>query len=156
MTLTLIANTAKEIMTPMPIAVQGDIYLQEAIAIMQENHLSSLPVVDKNQAPIGVLSQTDIVRHLYENPDYQISDVEYLEESFPEGGLTSFQISSDQNSQVLEVMSPMIFSVGPETELKEVVAQILKHKVHRIFVVNSQNHLAGVISSLDILKHLSA
>lgn len=145
---------ADAIMTAGPLTIPAAARLKEAIALMQRHHLTALPVVDGLQRPLGVLSQTDIVRYLYENPEYRLTEVDYYAESFPEGGLMTFEISEEQDIGVQEVMTPVIYSVAPAAAAAEVIDSLLEHRVHRLFVTAEEGRLLGVISTLDLLKHL--
>jgi CBS domain-containing protein len=51
-------------------------------------------------------------------------------------------------------MTPTVFAVGPETPAREVVGRMQALMVHRLFVVDDKGTLVGVISALDILRHV--
>lgn len=148
------ALQARELMTPYTISIDGHAYLREALSLMQTHKVTALPVVDNQKRPIGVLSQTDIMRHLYENPEYSVMEVDYFEQDFPEGGLMSFDPNENQDLAVIDIMTPLVFSFGPDTPLKTIVDEMLSRKVHRMFVIDDDGALAGVISSLDLVRHL--
>jgi CBS-domain-containing membrane protein len=57
---------------------------------------------------------------------------------------------------VADVMTPVVFSVQLDTPANEVVYQLLKLKVHRLFVVDKAGALVGVISAMDVLRHLAS
>jgi len=47
-----------------------------------------------------------------------------------------------------------LFSVRTDTPADKVIEQMLALNVHRLFVVDAANVLVGVISALDIVRHL--
>jgi CBS domain-containing protein len=151
---------AHQVMNGPLTAIDGQARLKEAMAMMQQHQVTALPVVDNHQRPIGVLSQTDIVRYLYENPEYLVCEVEDFSQSFDEGSLwpeaaqMEFTIDEEQDTSVIEVMTPLIYAVGPDAPLSVVIDEMLARKVHRIFVMDTEGRLDGVISTLDILRHL--
>ena len=51
-------------------------------------------------------------------------------------------------------MTPAIFTVPLETPAREVIRRMLQLKVHHLFVVDEELALVGVISPLDVLRHL--
>lgn len=57
-------------------------------------------------------------------------------------------------TRVRDIMTPVVFTVGLRTAAAKVVEQMLSLKVHRLFVVDEDLALVGVISSLDVLRHL--
>jgi predicted transcriptional regulator len=52
-------------------------------------------------------------------------------------------------------MNPVIYAVRTTTHIYEVVSQLVKRRIHRLFVVDEDNSLVGVITTLDILARLS-
>ena len=145
---------AQDLMTSQPLHIDGQAFLREAIAMMQEEKITAVPVVDGQRRPIGVLSQTDVVRHLYENPEYALMEVDYFEQDFPEDNVMEFKIDESKDVRVIEMMTPVVFSVGPDAPATVLIEEMLTRKVHRMFVMDNEGRLAGVISTLDILKHV--
>jgi CBS domain-containing protein len=47
------------------LVVTGDTPIHEAIALMVENHLGALPVVDADGHLVGILTEMDFLLHLY-------------------------------------------------------------------------------------------
>ena len=65
-----------------------------------------------------------------------------------------YQVESVEPGPGARFMTPAVFSVTPGTPAIQVVEQILALNVHRLFVVDETNILVGVISALDVLRHL--
>jgi len=148
--------TAQDLMTPHPIVIDGLARLREGLATMQRHKVTAVPVVDAQQRAIGVLSQTDIMRHLYENPEYTLLEVDYFEQDFPEGGLLEFDPNPSQDVAVVDIMTPMVFGIGPDASLANVLEEMVTRRVQRMFVIGPEGTLLGVISSLDLLKKLKS
>ena len=55
---------------------------------------------------------------------------------------------------VSDIMTPAIFCVRPETSAAKVVEKLLALKVRRLFVVDNDGILVGVISTFDVLRKL--
>ena len=51
-------------------------------------------------------------------------------------------------------MTPVVFSVRPETPARQVIEEMLHLRVHRLFVIDADGVLVGVIATSDILRHL--
>lgn len=58
------AQTAKDLMTENVITITEDTTLPEIIKLMQEKQVGRLPVIDKKGLLKGIVTRTDIVRHL--------------------------------------------------------------------------------------------
>ena len=52
-------------------------------------------------------------------------------------------------------MTPAVFAVAPDTPIHRVVSDMVGLHVHRLFVVDEVGVLVGVISTMDVLRHLS-
>lgn len=147
-TLTLRAETAAELMSLNPVSIPETESVREALAVLTEKGFSAAPVIDEAGRPVGVLSRTDLLVHQRECVHYRPQPPE--REKIPEG----FQVEEVEGTLVRDVMTPVIFSVSPETPARTVVQQLLGLRVHRLFVVDEAGVLVGVISAVDVLKHL--
>jgi CBS domain-containing protein len=106
------------------------------------------------------LSRTDLVRYDREKVDYAHGVPEEGGAFDPEAppsrwaereGFLEVQVD---RTRVREIMTPVVFTVKPETSAAEVVRQMLERKVHRLFVADAGGVLIAVISMSDILQHL--
>jgi CBS-domain-containing membrane protein len=146
--LTLEAETAAELMSPNPVSISETATLREAQALLTEMGFSGAPVIDEAGRPVGVVSRTDLLVHQREAVHYRPTVPE--RESIPEG----FQVEEVDGTLVRDVMTPVVFSVKLDTPAAVVVNQLLELKVHRLFVVDEAGVLTGVISAVDVLRHL--
>jgi CBS domain-containing protein len=157
---TMYAETAEELMTPNPVSIREEAMISEAIALLTDKGFSAAPVIDKAGRPVGVVSRADIVVHDREKiprltpvpDDYYKSELtinsgEYLNEGF--------QVETGDDTRVRDIMTPVVFSVTPETSAARVIEDMVALKVHRLFVVDKTGVLVGVISALDVLRHLA-
>ena len=69
----------------------------------------------------------------------------------PEG----FEVVDVDRTRVAEIMTPIVFSVRPDTPAVQVLKELTALRVHRLFVVDDDGVLVGVISALDILTRLT-
>jgi CBS domain-containing protein len=156
--LCLRAETAAELMTPNPVSVREDASLREAIALLIDRGYSAAPVIDAAGRPVGVLSRTDVLIHDRERVEHPIPVTEYYAEEM----LTAdnerlgegFQVERVDPTPVRDLMTPAVFAVGPDAPPARVVREMLRLKVHRLFVVDGDGVLIGVISALDVLRYL--
>jgi len=65
-----------------------------------------------------------------------------------------FQVETVDRALVRDLMTPAVFSVARNTPANKVVSELLNLHVHRLFVVDDRDVLVGVISTMDILRHL--
>jgi acetoin utilization protein AcuB len=62
--------TAGHVMTHNPYTVTPNTPIQQAAKIMLERKVSGLPVVDEEDRPVGIITETDIFRMLIDQWDY--------------------------------------------------------------------------------------
>jgi CBS domain-containing protein len=153
---------AKDLMSLNPMSIRRDATIREALELLIDHGFGAAPVIDEAGRPVGVVSRTDVLIHNREcvhhagDPDYpgfrrDCSDWDGLQEPAWADG---FSIEVTDPTTVGEIMTPAIFTVSLETPGREVVRRMLELKVHHLFVIDSDLALVGVISPLDVLRHL--
>lgn len=157
--LILRATVASELMTTNPVSLARSASLKEAAALFLDREIHAAPVIDEAGRPVGVISQTDLVRYCREQVQYASAPSSYQDQvdarlAEEELEALSFQIEKTDTTTVAELMTPTVIAVGPQTPVVEVVAQMLAFKIHRLFVVDKAGVLIGVISTWDILRNL--
>jgi CBS-domain-containing membrane protein len=150
--LTLCANTAEELMTPNPVSVRSDATVQELIVLLTDKGIAAAPVIDEAGQPVGVVSRADVLAHDRE----AVSVPEYYTEAVAstKGSPAAKSGHANAETHVRDIMTPVLFSVRPDTPAARVVEEMLAMKVHRLFVIDDTGVLVGVVSTLDILRHL--
>src|SRR5205807_6841808 len=61
--LVLAADSAADLMTPNPVSIREDAWIQAVIALLADKNLEAAPVIDEAGRPVGVLTQGDILVH---------------------------------------------------------------------------------------------
>lgn len=102
----------------------------DALRIMIENRVGSLVVIDSERAPVGIITERDIVRLVYK------------------------QSGQDwQNLAVSEVMVRNIV-VGVFEDDVEYIMKLMTQNRFRHLPIMEDNRLAGIISIGDVVKSL--
>ncbi len=113
------------------------------------------PVIDEAGRPIGVLTQTDILVHDREEGSHlSPPEIEYGT-PLPRSWWDGFQVERVDPTPVCEIMTPAVFCVNTETPAWSVIEQIRDLNVHRLFVTDENGILVGVITSMDVVRHLA-
>lgn len=105
----------------------------DAVALLSDDHLSALPVVDRQGRIVGVFSTADLAA------------------AELEAGNEVGRESLFERTPVRNVMTPYVFTVTPETDVKEAAQNMLYTNVHRLFVTRDGRPV-GVISTTDITR----
>lgn len=153
------AHTASDLMTPSPVSIQYKATVAEATALLTDRGFSAAPVIDEAGRAVGVISRTDLLVHDREHMTHMRTMPESADpltrrarwqEPLPEG----FSVEEVDPTMVCDIMTPVVFSVLPETTVEQVIEDMLGLRVHQLFVVDRNQVLVGVISALDVLRHL--
>lgn len=128
--LCLRAATAADLMTTNPVSLRADATAAEAVALLSARGFGAAPVIGESGRPVGVLSQSDLLIH------------------------ACGKTASPEHTRVRDLMTPIVFSATPNTPAEQVVQQMLALRVHRLFVVDDGGVLVGVITAVDVLRHL--
>jgi CBS domain-containing protein len=141
-------------MHPRVVCVRADLGTDSLTAMLFALDLRSVPVVDEQGRPIGVVSRSDLLRHRRDGeqePPLRLAG--------PYGGHGDYLgpgFHSDVAAElVADVMMCLAFSL-PETATLSRAAAIMAYEgVHQIPVVTSDGKVVGLISSLDVVRWLA-
>jgi CBS domain-containing protein len=140
----------KEIISSGLVSIAPQSTLREALAVMLENRVTALPVVDVRQHCVGVISVTDLLGVAKDLSD----ELNALSET---GGLDhealvdKLEHADLLTEQVQNWMSTDPISVGIESSVQFAAQLILRNRVHRLVVLDEQQRAVGVVSTMDLL-----
>ncbi len=153
------AHAAADLMTPSPVSLHYKATVAEATALLTDRGFGAAPVIDEAGRAVGVISRTDLLVHdrermthprtIPEREDPQSREAQW-QHPLPEG----FSVEEVDPTLVCDIMTPVVFSVLPETSVEQVIEDMLGLRIHQLFVVDRDQVLVGVISALDVLRHL--
>jgi CBS domain-containing protein len=156
--LTLKAHTAADLMTEQVVSIPETAPLHEAIAVLTDRGFSGAPVINEAGRPVGVISQSDILVHDRNSPAFAKPIPEYYLRSDLRATLGEdvggFQVEAVDRTLVRDVMTPVVFSIRPDAPAWQVIEELLNLRVHRLFVIDHDGVLVGVIAMSDILRRL--
>ena len=155
----IINITVRDIMKREVLAVESDWPLDQLARFLTDHQISGAPVIAENDSLVGVVSLTDIVRHdaAPESLASERSTHEYylhgLELQVGQHTSRAFHVEEESSVTVKDIMTPMIFEISENANLKEAADTLVKGHIHRLFVTR-QGRIAGVVTALDILASL--
>lgn len=149
--------SAAEVMKTDVITVAPNEHIRDALAMMVENHVSGLPVVDGRGRCVGVLSAFDILGLEYEQAE--ATDVEEDVGSYFDTENQRWEymrigggVDELPDQTVHDVVSAEVISVTPDACIKDVARLMTKKGIHRVLVLNDKRELCGLISALDLVR----
>ncbi|MDH4231398.1 MAG: CBS domain-containing protein [Nitrospirota bacterium] len=113
--------------------------------ILSEKNISGLPVVDKKNKVIGIITQADILSILGMRKEHSLKDVlkHMLGEPLPERRMGDI---------VGDIMTAPAATIKTNANIAEAAQIMDEKKIRRLPVVDEKNMLVGIISRADILK----
>lgn len=106
-----------------PITLSKDKTLEDALKLMSDYHISGIPITDKNNKLVGIITNRDI------------------------------KFEHDMTKQICDVMTRKNLVVGKiGTTLDEAKEILHKAKKEKLPIVDEENHLCGLITIKDIDK----
>ena len=107
----------------------ADASVAEVVAIMEANDCGAVPVVDRENRVVGMITDRDICLALGPR-------------RLPAAGIA-----------VTDVMSRKVYACGPGEDILEALETMKNKKVRRLPVIDGEGRLVGILSMDDIVLH---
>lgn len=132
----------REVMSTEPVTTQPDTTVKEALRLLDECDVTTLPVVTRSGRTVGVVSEADLIRDQIA-PDPRLSDLPRDPTPLPRA------------HYVDDVMSAHPVTVRPETDLATAIDLMTSTSVKSLPVVDEHDRVVGVLSRRDVVKVLA-
>lgn len=145
---------AKDIMTAdVKVARETD-NIQDIANILISEKIGGVPVVDKDNKVVGIISETDIIKkEKYVNPP------EYI--TFLQGLICINDFKKMENdikdiaaTKVKDLMSKEVIKVYEDDTFDDIANIMIKKSVNRVPVVDENGKIRGIICRYDIIKSM--
>ncbi len=127
---------AHEVMTKSPTTVRSTDTIALALQRLAALDVRHLPVVDAEDALIGMLSERDLLGAF--GPEGTPHDV--VDRSF--------------HRSVADIMSTYVFAVDPDTAVTDIIDVITAHRIGAVPVIDEHRVVVGIVSYVDLLRAL--
>lgn len=139
----------KDLMSRDVLTLSSGDSIHDALELLVSNRVSALPVVDNRKHCVGILSTTDLV-DFTRDVDEDLHHVDELDAS-SRGWLVTKLLRSLGEETVGSYMSDDVETIGLESSVSKAAQLMVRNRVHHLPVVDHQGHLAGILSTMDIL-----
>ncbi len=143
----------KDIMTRDIVSIHSDEDVHEALEMMAENRVTTLPVVNRRNKCVGMLSTTDLIE-LTRDFDDDLYHWERADES-SHGDFIAKLSQSVGHERIDSLMTEQVATARLETPVVAAAREMLRNRVHHLPVLDGQERLVGIVSTMDILTALS-
>jgi CBS domain-containing protein len=145
---------AAEIMTADVVSVGPDASTREVAKLLAARGISAVPVVDTAGAPIGMVSEGDLIGRddaaRQARRDWWLTLLAEGEELPPDFVATL----KEPKHSASDVMSSPVVTIGESTELSAIAKLLTAHHVKRVPVVRD-GRIVGIVSRADLVRALA-
>jgi CBS domain-containing protein len=141
-------------MTRNVFAIPARTSVKEAAQMLLARHYSGAPVIDATRNCVGVVSLRDITRYQQSRSNVRVYEHDFYASSrIDDAGDQEIDlvVERDPDENVEQIMTPIVLAVEEDAPIAEVVRLVVHHHVHRIFVMDEDRHLVGIVSTIDVL-----
>jgi CBS domain-containing protein len=129
----------QDVMTKRPVTVTRDWRVKQAVMLLAERQMSSLPVVDGRGRVCGIVSEADLIRNAFA----QDSRLHERPTNDPRG-VTPLLVS--------EVMTSPAVTVRERNDLADVVELMTRRNLKSLPVVDDEGRVVGTVSRSDVIR----
>ena len=123
----------RDLMRKNPYTIGESASIQDTARIMKDNKVSSLVILDKDNNPVGLVTERDLVRKVCIND------------------LPTNRVSNK------EIMSSPLITIGSESSATDATDLMLKNNVRHLLVIDNEskdsNQPIGIITPLDLVRY---
>jgi len=135
----------RDVMTSQVISISKYESVVHVANILADKNISGLPVVDKENKVIGIITQADILSMVGVGRDHTFKD------------LLKYMLGEPLHERrvgdhVGDIMTAPALTIRPEASVADAVRIMDEKRIRRLTVVNSANELIGIVTRADILK----
>ena len=131
-------------MTPGVVSVGPDTGFKEIAQLLAGNDITSVPVIDDQDRPLGVVSEADLLRHeaAGEDPNGLL----------PEPRLSAHDRDRSQATTARGLMTSPAVCARPGWTVVEAARTMEQRHFKRLLVVDEAGRLIGIVSRSDLLR----
>jgi CBS domain-containing protein len=140
-----VSTFVKDAMTAKVIWMERDTPFAAIAAALREYRVSAFPVLDEARQVIGVVSESDLLAKL------ALGGGEDGTPGMIAGILHQHQVEKARAVTASELMTSPAATISPDDTLEEAARLMYVRRVKRLPVVDTGNHLTGIVSRADVL-----
>lgn len=144
----------KDVMVVDPVTVKPSDSVETVLKLLEEKHISGLPVVDDEGQVVGVVSEADLL--FQEKPIRMPLYLTFLDSIIYLESLDKFkhQLQKSLGIFVADVMTSKLMTISPDAPVSQAAELMLTKRINRLPVVDRAGSLVGIVTRNDLLKAL--
>ncbi|MBW1709762.1 MAG: CBS domain-containing protein [Deltaproteobacteria bacterium] len=126
----------KDVMTSDPVTVEKNSTIKDVEQIFEKNDFNGLPVVDKNQRLIGMVTKLDLLKAFAFSKKVKVPQYDFIREK-----------------EIAPLMTEALHVFNPETPLTGVLQKMIETG-YKSFPVVDRDRVVGIVAREDVLRGL--
>jgi CBS domain-containing protein len=139
---------AKELMSTNLVVVPPEMPVAAVAELLAARGISAVPVVDAAGAPVGIVTEGDLIRRLADQPR---GPLRWFLDLFGESKPMIERFAKAHGKTARDVMSAAMVTVGESAPAEEIARLMETHAIRRVPVV-TDGKLVGIVSRADLLR----
>jgi CBS domain-containing membrane protein len=140
--------TCGDIMSRDVVTVEFATELEEAWQLLRRHKVKALPVVDKFQRLIGILTVADFLRQLDDTRTAGLA-------ASLQGLLRRTPGPNSNKAEVVgQIMSAKVITATPDTPVATLVQQLSDQGLHRVPIIDARRQVLGMVTQSDLIAAL--
>lgn len=139
---------ARELMTTEVITANPDTPVSRIAAVLLENRISAVPVVDYDRRVVGIVSEGDLLHRPETGTERARS---WWLEFISDSDTLARDYTKSHGRRAVDVMTRHVVSVTEDTEAGDIASLLDSRRIKRVPVVR-EGKLVGIVSRADLLR----
>jgi CBS-domain-containing membrane protein len=140
----------QDIMTTHVTTAKSDSTVRELWKLLFSKHVNAMPVVDKKNHLLGIITKEDLLKELY--PNYQeyfadigtIDDFEAMEGKVKELG----------NIKAADIMCTHVVYTRADTPIMRALSRMIVRRINQLPVISEKDEVIGMVTKGDVFYAL--
>ncbi len=141
--------TCADVMSHDVVSVEFGTPLEEAWTLSRRHNVKALPVIDRAQRLIGIVTQIDFMKHA------NLEVYEGFEAKFRRFIQRTTTSHSEKPEVIGQIMTSPVVSASTAMHIVGLIPLMSQHGVHHIPIVNEERRLVGIVTQSDLVTALS-
>ena len=143
---------AQDIMTKNVISAAADTTVEQITALMMENHISAVPILDVDGTVIGLISEGDLMRRVEGAGNAHKS---WWLSLFSGSENTASDFVAMRSRRAKDIMTRKVQVVAPDTPVADIARLLEEKRIKRVPVVEN-GKIVGIVSRGNLMQALAS